>query len=185
MTWVEIDGTDWVLPATRNKTRVELVRPLSKAACDLLDKLPRDSAYVFAGRRNAINSESRSKRRLDLDSGVTGWRLHDLRRTARSLMSRAGVPSDHAERCLGTSSAASAGRMTGTGIMPRRKQHSRPWHARSPRSPIKPEIDISAAIGKPQRESKDTHAGGRSRAVMLRSALPPKADMARVYEYRR
>jgi hypothetical protein len=28
------------------------------------------------------------------------WTLHDLRRTARSLMSRAGVPSDHAERCL-------------------------------------------------------------------------------------
>ena len=27
--------------------------------------------------------------------------VHDLRRTARSLMSRAGVPSDHAERALG------------------------------------------------------------------------------------
>jgi len=27
--------------------------------------------------------------------------LHDLRRSARSLMSRAGVPSDHAERVLG------------------------------------------------------------------------------------
>ena len=32
---------------------------------------------------------------------MTGWTLHDLRRTARSLMSRAGVPSEHAERCLG------------------------------------------------------------------------------------
>ena len=29
------------------------------------------------------------------------WTIHDLRRTARSLMSRAGVPTDHAERCLG------------------------------------------------------------------------------------
>ena len=29
------------------------------------------------------------------------WVLHDLRRTARSLMSRAGVPSDIAERVLG------------------------------------------------------------------------------------
>jgi integrase len=27
--------------------------------------------------------------------------LHDLRRTARSLMSRAGISSDHAERALG------------------------------------------------------------------------------------
>jgi integrase len=29
------------------------------------------------------------------------WTLHDLRRTARSLMSRAKVPTDHAERVLG------------------------------------------------------------------------------------
>jgi integrase len=41
------------------------------------------------------------KAALNCASGVTGWTLHDLRRTARSLMSRAGVPSDHAERCLG------------------------------------------------------------------------------------
>ena len=31
------------------------------------------------------------------------WVLHDLRRTGRSLMSRAKVPFDHAERCLGHS----------------------------------------------------------------------------------
>jgi len=41
------------------------------------------------------------KRKLDTASGVTGWRLHDLRRTARSLLSRAGVNPDVAERCLG------------------------------------------------------------------------------------
>ena len=29
------------------------------------------------------------------------WQIHDLRRTARSLMSRAGVSSEHAERVLG------------------------------------------------------------------------------------
>jgi integrase len=44
---------------------------------------------------------SRGKAALDAASGTKGWRLHDLRRTARSLMSRAGVPNDHAERCLG------------------------------------------------------------------------------------
>jgi integrase len=29
------------------------------------------------------------------------WQLHDLRRTGRSLMSRAKVDADHAERCMG------------------------------------------------------------------------------------
>jgi hypothetical protein len=38
---------------------------------------------------------------LDQASGVTGWTLHDLRRTARSLMARPGVQGEHAERCLG------------------------------------------------------------------------------------
>ena len=33
--------------------------------------------------------------------GVTGWTLHDLRRTSRSLLSRAGVRPDIAERVLG------------------------------------------------------------------------------------
>ena len=39
--------------------------------------------------------------RFDIACGVKDWRLHDLRRTARSLMSRAGVNPDVAERCLG------------------------------------------------------------------------------------
>jgi integrase len=34
---------------------------------------------------------------------MPAWRHHDLRRTARSLMSRASVPTDHAERVLGHS----------------------------------------------------------------------------------
>jgi integrase len=32
---------------------------------------------------------------------MESWTLHDLRRTARSLMSRAKVPTDHAERAMG------------------------------------------------------------------------------------
>jgi hypothetical protein len=51
--------------------------------------------------RGGIGGFSKFKRKLDKASGVSGWTLHDLRRTARSLMSRAGVSSDHAERCLG------------------------------------------------------------------------------------
>src|SRR5262249_53065990 len=57
-------------------------------------------AFTTTG-RGPIVQFSIPKARLDGASGVTGWRLHDLRRTARSLLSRAGVSSDVAERCIG------------------------------------------------------------------------------------
>jgi integrase len=102
MTWSEIKNNDWTLPAARNKVKVDLVRPLSMATMSLLSSLPRDTnGYVFPGQNGAIGAHGKRKAKLDRESGVAGWRIHDLRRTARSLMSRAGVPSDHAERCLG------------------------------------------------------------------------------------
>ncbi len=38
---------------------------------------------------------------MDKEAQIAPWVLHDLRRTARSLMARAGVRSDVAERVLG------------------------------------------------------------------------------------
>jgi integrase len=104
MQWQEIAGDDWVLPAARNKTKVEFVRPLSAAAQNVLANIPRvvGCDYVFSNTgQHALGGLSRLKARFDQQCGVTGWTLHDLRRTARSLMSRAGVNADHAERCLG------------------------------------------------------------------------------------
>jgi integrase len=100
--WSEIDGADWCLPAPRNKTKVDLVRPLSAAALAVIAAQPRISPYVFAKHDGRpLRGFSAHKETLDEASGVTGWRLHDLRRTARSLLSRAAVPADHSEQCLG------------------------------------------------------------------------------------
>ena len=103
MPWSEIDGIDWLLPAARNKVKVVLVRPLSKAALAVIDAQPRiDSGpLVFGTDGHRPISFGYLKRKFDAVCGVTGWRLHDLSRTARTLMSRAGVSADHAERCLG------------------------------------------------------------------------------------
>jgi integrase len=49
---------------------------------------------VFAGRKAGFTSWAYWKPEVD-------WTAHDLRRTARSLMSRAGVRPDIAERVLG------------------------------------------------------------------------------------
>jgi integrase len=100
----ETEGTDWILPASRNKVKQELVRPLPRAALDILEALPIIDGCEFyfapAGRR-PFSDFSNAKKLLDQASAVTNWKLHDLRRTSRSLMSRAGVSPDHAERVLG------------------------------------------------------------------------------------
>jgi integrase len=59
--------------------------------------------YVFAASRGngPMNGFSRAKQQFDKRCNVHGWTLHDLRRCARSLMSRAGVRPDIAERTLG------------------------------------------------------------------------------------
>jgi integrase len=104
MTWAEIDGGDWILPAARNKTGVDLVRPFGRAAQEILAERPRIAGcpFVFTSDgRKALGGFSRRKREFDAACGVADWTIHDLRRTARSLMSRAGVSPDHAERCLG------------------------------------------------------------------------------------
>ena len=101
--WSEITADGWLLPAVRNKTKVDLLRPLSQAAQRLLSEQPRfvGCEFVFTYGRRPITGYSKPKRQLDAASGTAGWCLHDLRRCARSLMSRAGVNADVAERCLG------------------------------------------------------------------------------------
>jgi integrase len=102
MRWTELANGDWVLPPARNKTGQELVRPLSKSALEIIEGLPRLGGWVFTRTGKApLSGLARFKIELDRASKTTGWTYHDLRRTARSLMSRAGVSSDHAERCLG------------------------------------------------------------------------------------
>jgi integrase len=97
MSWNEINGMDWTLPASRNKNKVDLLRPLSGAAIDVLSKVPRlagtDFVFCTDGHR-PLGGFTRRKKALDIASGTTDWTLHDLRRTARSLMSRAGVFGD-------------------------------------------------------------------------------------------
>ncbi len=109
--WSEIDGNVWSMGERRGKGGAHSV-PLTDAVLRLLGP-PRRDGYVFSttGGRKAFGGFSKSKAALDdaiaevrkaeRRAPMPDWRLHDLRRTARSLMSRAGVDADHAERVLG------------------------------------------------------------------------------------
>jgi integrase len=109
--WQEIDGDTLEIPAERYKTGQANAVPLTKAVRELLGK-PKKSGFVFTSDgEHPIGGFSKAKRALDAAIAelrkaekrdpMPEWRLHDLRRTGRSLMSRAGVPSDHGERVLG------------------------------------------------------------------------------------
>ena len=100
--WDEIDGDTITLAGARTKTGRPHTIPLSQPALDILASQPRTSEYVFAAASGKpIQLWSKLKSRIDADSGVSGWVVHDLRRTARSLMSRAGVRPDICERVIG------------------------------------------------------------------------------------
>jgi integrase len=97
----ELDGSTWTLPAARNKTKVDLVRPLSKQALAVLPAPTGNFVFSTDGGNTSISGFSKFKRAFDKACDIADWTIHDLRRTARTLLSRAGISSDAAERCLG------------------------------------------------------------------------------------
>jgi integrase len=106
MRWDDIADGVWTIPtAPREKSNAKLLR-LPQAVLDIVSGQPRvlGNPYVFPGRGGGpFNNFSASKAALNraMPAGTPPWRTHDLRRTARSLMSRAGVRPDIAERVLG------------------------------------------------------------------------------------
>jgi integrase len=102
MTWTELDKDVWTIPAVRYKTGREHSIPLSRTALAILAAQPRTGSLVFPGRNAPLGEGSNRKVAFDkMLPAMTPWTLHDLRRTARTLMSRAGVRPDVAERVVG------------------------------------------------------------------------------------
>jgi integrase len=108
MRWDEIsaDGI-WSVPNGNRRqkgTGGELVLPAM--ALDIINARPRFSSnpFVFPGPSGAsyFRTYARGKHALDQATGpLPHWQLHDLRRTARSLMSRVGIRIEVAENLLG------------------------------------------------------------------------------------
>ena len=106
MRWAEIDQSEkvWTIPAARTKNHREHIVPLTDAALALITSWParKDREFIFGdGPRRIGDNErgysgwSKSKNGLDqriMAKPLPDWRLHDLRRTAATVMAdRLGV----------------------------------------------------------------------------------------------
>jgi integrase len=102
MVWGELsdDLATWTLPPTRTKNGRAHIVPLSQPAREILQSLPRVNDLVFPGLHGAFNGFTSGKRRLDQESGVGDWRLHDLRRTLATGLQRLGVRLEVTESVL-------------------------------------------------------------------------------------
>jgi integrase len=109
----------WQIPAERYKTKRPHFIPLSKAAVALIEAQPKIDKcdFVFPSRaKTPFSGFGKSKAALDQAvraetktlatkemtvAPLPNWTLHDLRRTAKTLMVRTGVRPDISERVLG------------------------------------------------------------------------------------
>jgi integrase len=110
--WDELDlqSRIWTLPNLRTKNAKPHIVHLSDQAIAVLRQAKRRGTFVFSltGAR-PFQDFSKAKRELDAKSGVTGWRLHDLRRTCVSGMAALGVAPHVADKILNHQSGTISG----------------------------------------------------------------------------
>jgi integrase len=85
--------TAWILPSERVKNKKSHSVPLSKQVSAIIEAAPHVSdEYVFSYRQTGpLRGLHYPKQALDQASGVSSWRLHDLRRTCASGLAKLEV----------------------------------------------------------------------------------------------
>jgi integrase len=110
--WDDLIDGEWRIRTERREKGNAGTLRLPAAVLDIITAQSRiaGNPHVFPAAVGVGPFNSFSQRKEELDAklcaqlpAMAPWVVHDLRRTARSLLSRAGVSSDHAERVLGHS----------------------------------------------------------------------------------
>jgi integrase len=115
MRWSQLDlkAKTWLIPAELSKNGREHLLPLSDHAMAVVKSVPKlDNDLLFPARgndENVVSGFTRAKNRLDKLSGVTGWTLHDLRRTTATFLGKLDTPPHVIERVLNHVSGSFAG----------------------------------------------------------------------------
>jgi len=108
MMWKDIREGVWHIATDENEKFNAGKIKLPEIALEIIEAQPRSSRYVFPAGRGGGEftafaicfKELKARMRVELPD-MPDFVLHDLRRTARSLMSRLGINREVAERCLG------------------------------------------------------------------------------------
>lgn len=118
MGWSEVavDLETWTIPGERTKNGQPSVVPLSAPARAILqarlaEVREQRRGLVFPGEGGKVmfGNWSKSKAGLDEAAGVTGWRVHDLRRTVATGLQRLGVRLEVTEAVLNHVSGSRGG----------------------------------------------------------------------------
>jgi integrase len=90
------------LEGERTKTGEKHFIHLSAPALEVLNSIHRTCEFVFTtNNKKYVGSWNRAKAAIDEASGVTGWRVHDLRRTLSTGLNELGVDPHIVEAILG------------------------------------------------------------------------------------
>jgi len=113
MRWSEFspDGTKWTIPASRSKNKRPHVLPVMPMMRQIIDIVPRMATRdaLFGLRAAGFTNWVLPKTDLDRRSGVTGWHLHDIRRTVATQMGHLGVLPHVVEAALNHQSGSKRG----------------------------------------------------------------------------
>jgi integrase len=110
--WEELDLAQriWTIPKARTKIAKAHIIHLSRQSLTVLKRADQQGPLVFTllGTKR-FQDFTHAKRQIDQLTGVTGWRLHDLRWTCVSGMARLGVAPHVADKVLNHQSGAISG----------------------------------------------------------------------------
>ncbi len=112
MTWNELDLNNdiWTIPGSRTKNEKPHFVHLSEQASAVLSSVLNVGAFTFTSNgKTPFSGFSKAKKRLEELSGVTDWRLHDIRRTVTSGMAQLGIAPHVADKILNHQSGTISG----------------------------------------------------------------------------
>jgi integrase len=113
MAWSELDteSRTWTLPAERAKNHRSLKLPLPDLAWDIIEAVEQRAFnnHLFGIGKNGFNNWFATKEALHQRSGVKGWTVHDLRRSAATGMADLGIQPHIIEAVLNHVSGHKAG----------------------------------------------------------------------------